>query len=238
MNVAIMQPYFLPYLGYFQLIAAADVFIVYDNIKYTKKGWINRNRMLLNDEAVTFSLPLKNASDSLDVVQRELSPQFDAEKLLNQMKAAYRSAPYFHETLPLLEDIIGCSERNLFNFLLHSIETCCRHMAIATPVRRSSGIAIDHTLKSQEKVLAICQASGAKRYINAIGGIDLYQPGVFLEQGIELQFLKSRLPPYTQFSAPFVPGLSIIDVLMFNSPAAVQQLIHQEYDLVCACDVA
>jgi hypothetical protein len=79
MRVAIMQPYFLPYLGYFQLIAAADLFIVYGNIKYTKKGWINRNRMLLNEEAVTFILPLKNASDNLDVDQRELSPQFNPE---------------------------------------------------------------------------------------------------------------------------------------------------------------
>lgn len=227
-----MQPYFLPYLGYFQLIAAADLFIVYDNIKYTKKGWINRNRMLLNGEAATFSLPLKNASDSLDVNQRELSPQFDAKKLLNQLKAAYRKAPYFQETLPLLEKILGCTESNLFDFILHSLGACCQHLGITTPIRRSSDIAVEHALKSQEKVLAICHATGAHQYLNAIGGVELYQRDTFLAQGIELQFIRTRLLPYPQFGAPFVPWLSIIDVMMFNSPEAAHMSVHQAYDIV------
>lgn len=227
-----MQPYFLPYLGYFQLIAAADLFIVYGNIKYTKKGWINRNRMLLNEEAVTFILPLKNASDSLDVDQRELSPQFNPEKLLNQLKAAYRKAPYFHETLPLLEKILGCTENNLFGFLLHSISPCCRHLGVTTPIRRSSDISIEHALKLQEKVLAICHATGACQYLNAIGGVELYDRHIFLEQGIELQFIKPRLVPYPQLGAPFVPWLSIIDIMMFNAPEAAKTAVNQEYDIV------
>lgn len=93
MKLSIMQPYFLPYSGYFQLIAASDLFVVYDNIKYTKKGWINRNRFLRDGKAVPFSLPLKHAPDSLEIRERELTANFNPGKLLNQFRAAYRQAP-------------------------------------------------------------------------------------------------------------------------------------------------
>ena len=96
-----MQPYFFPYIGYFQLIASVDLFIVYDNIKYTKKGWINRNRILLNGKAVPFSLPLKSASDSLDLRDRELATDIDRERLVNQLYGAYRRAPR-NSVLPAL----------------------------------------------------------------------------------------------------------------------------------------
>ena len=121
MKVAVMQPYFFPYIGYFQLIAAVELFIVYDNIKYTKKGWINRNRILQNGKDVIFSLPLKNASDHLDVRERYLAADFNREKLLNQIKGAYRSAPYFAPTLALIETIMRYDDANLFRFLHHSI---------------------------------------------------------------------------------------------------------------------
>ena len=100
MRLAIMQPYFFPYIGYFQLIAAVDMFIVYDNIKYTKKGWINRNRMLQNGKDVMFSLPLKSDSDYLDVCERELAADFNRDKLLNQFKGAYRRRPVFRGNVP------------------------------------------------------------------------------------------------------------------------------------------
>ena len=130
MRLAIMQPYFLPYIGYYQLIAAADIFIVYDNIKYTKKGWINRNRILQNGKDVLFSLPLRNDSDSFDVRDRELAADFKRDKLLNQFGEAYRRAPYFAQTFPLLERIVHFDDTNLFRFLHHSIvKTCYRGCA-------------------------------------------------------------------------------------------------------------
>ncbi|NVI82256.1 hypothetical protein CSQ94_14305 [Janthinobacterium sp. BJB312] len=231
MRVAIMQPYFLPYIGYFQLIAAADLFIVYDNIKYTKKGWINRNRMLLNDGDALFSVPLKNASDQLDVCEREISPQFDAEKLLNQFRGAYRRAPYLRETMALLETIVRHPAVNLFDFLLHSLVQTCAHLGITTPLRRSSDIGIDHALKGQDKVLALCQATGADHYINPIGGLQLYREADFLAKGIALEFLQSRLHPYPQGGGEFVPWLSIVDVMMFTSPAFLQAAIRQQFDM-------
>src|SRR6267378_6743344 len=106
MRLAVMQAYFFPYIGYFQLIAAVDLFIVYDNIKYTKKGWISRNRMLQNGKDVTFSLPLKSDSDYLNVCERELASNFNRDKLLNEIKGAYARAPYFSKTFSLLEQIM------------------------------------------------------------------------------------------------------------------------------------
>ena len=179
MKAAIMQPYFWPYLGYFQLIAAVDVFIVYDNIEYTKTGWINRNRLCRNGEAATFSLPLKKASDFLHVRERELAADFKPEKLLNQIKGAYRGAPCYAETLPLIENVVRYKESNLFRFLHNSIRETCGYLGIATDVRISSAIMIDHGLKKQDKVLALCRAVGASTYINLSGGVNLYSRDEF-----------------------------------------------------------
>ncbi|MBI4809583.1 MAG: WbqC family protein [Nitrosomonadales bacterium] len=231
-SVAIMQPYFMPYIGYFQLIAAVDQFIVYDNIKYTKKGWINRNRMLQNGKDVMFTLPLKSGPDSLDVCERELAADFNREKMLNQFKEAYRRAPYFGQTFPLLEQIVHFEDRNLFRFLHHSITRICEHLEIPTKILVSSGIAIDHGLKNQDRVLALCEAVGATTYVNAIGGIELYSREVFRARGVELRFIKSKEFEYGQFGDPFVPWLSIVDVLMFNPLDAVKACITANYELI------
>lgn len=227
-----MQPYFLPYIGYFQLIAAVDLFIVYDNIKYTKQGWINRNRMLLNGRDATFSLPLKSDSDARDVRERELAADFNRDKLLNQFRGAYRRAPYFAQTFPLLERIVRHEDTNLFRFLRHSIAETCAHLRIATEMRTSSGIAIDHSLKSQDKVLALCEAVGASTYVNAIGGVELYAKEAFREQGIDLKFIRSKPFEYAQFGGAFVAWLSIIDVMMFNSPDRIRDCVSTDYELI------
>src|SRR6185312_7130583 len=134
MRLAIMQPYFLPYIGYYQLISSVDTFVVYDNIKYTKKGWINRNRFLLNGSDAIFSLALKKASDSLNIAARELSPDFDRNKLLNQLKGAYSAAPYFSETCVLLERIVGFNENGLFPFVLNSIRETCTVLGLKAKI--------------------------------------------------------------------------------------------------------
>lgn len=232
MKLAIMQPYFLPYIGYFQLIGAVDIFVVYDNIKYTKKGWVNRNRMLRNGEDVTFSLPLAKGSDSLDIVERELAADFDRERLLNQFKGAYAKAPYFDAAFPLLTSIVRNEERNLFRYIHQSIVELCSHLDLKTQIRISSDIDIDHDLKSQDKVLALCHALGADRYINAIGGVDLYLREDFAAQGIELQFIKAKPFDYPQFGGPTVPWLSIVDILMFNPLDVVQDRIAYGYEMI------
>lgn len=232
MKIGIMQPYFFPYIGYFQLIKAVDVFVVYDNIKYTKKGWINRNRILQNAKDVMFSLPLKSDSDYLDVCKRELAADFNRDKLLNQFKGAYQRAPYFAQTFPLVEQLVRYKEANLFRYLHHSIVKTCEHLGITTEIRVSSDIAIDNSLKNQDKVLALCEAAGANTYVNAIGGMDLYSKETFREKTIELKFIQSRPFDYPQFGDAFVPWLSIIDVMMFNSLAAIKECLICNYDLI------
>jgi hypothetical protein len=232
MRAAIMQPYFFPYIGYFQLIQSVDRFIVYDNIKYTKKGWINRNRMLQNGKDTLFSLPLKSDSDYLDVRERELAADFSCDKLLNQIRGAYQRAPYFSQTFSFVEQIVRYDDANLFRFLHNSIVRTCEHLGITTEINISSGIAIDHSLKNRDKVLALCAAVGADTYVNAIGGVELYAKEDFSSKGIELKFIRSKPFKYAQFGDGFVPWLSIIDVMMFNPVDEINTCIATQYELI------
>jgi hypothetical protein len=231
-RVAIMQPYFLPYIGYFQLIAAVDVFVIYDNIKYTKKGWINRNRFLLNGSDAMFSIPLKHDSDSLTVAERQISDRFSRTELIRQLRAAYQRAPFFRDVFPVIEQIIHCENSNLFDYIAHSAREICRFLAIATRTIRSSSIPIDHALKGQDKVVALCDALAADQYVNPSGGSDLYSRERFASHGIDLKFIRSRPIEYPQFGNPFVPWLSIVDVLMFNPMSQVREWAHHDFELM------
>jgi hypothetical protein len=232
MKAAIMQPYFLPYIGYFQLISAVDLFIVYDDVKYTKKGWINRNRLLKDGKDSVFSLPLKKDSDALDVRERTLAPDFDRGKLLRRFEGAYRRAPHFAETFPLVEKIVRREDANLFGFLHHSLVQTCRHLGLAAEIKVSSAVAADRGLKGQDRVLALCAAAGARAYVNAAGGTELYAKDAFRARGVDLKFIRSRPLEYPQFGAAFVPWLSIVDVLMFNPLDAVRRAVTTGYELV------
>ena len=225
MKVAIMQPYFLPYIGYWQLIGAVDAFVVYDNIKYTKKGWINRNRFLLNGKEALFSLPLRKDSDFLNVNQRYIADSFNREDLINRFREAYRNALEYSTFMPILEDIIRCPSENLFDYIRNSIEKVCSYLELKTPLIVSSSIDCDHSLKAAERVQAICKALGADMYINPPGGIELYSNEDFKKNGITLQFLQPALVEYTQDAMDFVPWLSIVDVLFFNPIERSRRLV-------------
>jgi hypothetical protein len=231
MRVAIMQPYFLPYIGYWQLINAVDKFIIYDNIKYTKKGWINRNRFLSNSRDSVFSLPLKKDSDLKNIVEREISPEFNPCKLINQFKGAYEKSPYFDECLPLLRSIIHYNEKNLFKFIYNSVIVICSYLQISTEILISSNINIQNSLNGKERVIALCKEIGATTYINPIGGTDLYCKKEFENYGINLSFLKSKPVIYYQFDKQFIPFLSVIDLLMFNSHKKVCEIARKEFFL-------
>lgn len=227
-----MQPYFFPYIGYFQLIAAVDLFIVHDRVKYTKKGWINRNRILQFGKEVTISLPLKNASDALDIVDRQISPDFNRDKLLNRIGEAYRKAPCFDDVFALLQRIVHHEDPNLSGFLQNSLAETCGYLGIGTRMTPSSQLAIDESLAGQDKLLALCRQAGANTYVNAIGGMELYSPEAFRSAGIELRFLQSRPFEYSQFGGSFVPSLSIVDAMMFNPVDALHRCLTTNYDLI------
>lgn len=228
MKIAVMQSYFLPYIGYFQLIKAVDKFVVYDNIEFTKKGWINRNRVLLNGKDEFVTLPLKKDSDYLNIAQRRLSDTFKTErvKLLRRISGSYRTAPQFEKVFPLIEGIFNTDDENLFDFIYQSLQMVCQFLHIKTEFVISSTLAIDHRLKSQDKVIAICKELNASQYINPIGGIALYSKEVFNKSNVELNFMKSDTIEYQQFTNPFIPWLSIIDVMMFNSEEKIQHYLQ------------
>jgi len=231
MKLGIMQPYFLPYIGYWQLINAVDIFVIYDNIQYTKKGWINRNRFLQNGHDVLFSIFLKNDSDYLNVNQRFLSPDFKKNKLIAKFQSAYSKAPMKNEIVPFISEIINCQEKNLFMYIYNSIVKICEYLELKTKIIISSSVDIDHLLKAENKVLAICKALCAETYINPIGGIELYSKEMFKEYNVELQFIKSKPVEYKQFDNEFVPWLSILDVLMFNERETLKHYLS-EFELI------
>jgi hypothetical protein len=217
-KVAIMQPYFLPYVGYFHLIKSVDEFVIYDNIQYTKKGWINRNRILVNGNDKILTLPVKKDSDYLDVRDRVLADSWgkDRMKLLNIIKSSYSKSPHFNTIFPIIQDCMLTTETNLFKFILDSLTALNSYLNINTKITTSSTLNIDHSLKSQSKVIAICKNLNASTYVNAIGGQELYSVEDFKNKGLDLKFVKSPPLNYKQHNSEFVPWLSILDVLMFN----------------------
>ena len=234
MKLAIMQPYLFPYIGYFQLMNRADEFIIYDNIQFSKKGWINRNRILSNGKDTYITFPLKKDSDYLDIKDRYLADSWssDRKKMLNKITEAYHKAPFFDTAYPVIERSILVEENNLFRFIFNSLTLLKEWLSIKTPFVISSSIAIDHTLKSEQKVIEICKARKATEYINPIGGLDLYKKENFKTNGIDLHFMKTGNIIYQQYGNEFVPSLSIIDVMMFNSKDKIQQWLDHSYELV------
>jgi hypothetical protein len=231
MRVAIMQPYFFPYIGYFQLINAVDKFVVYDNIKFTKKGWINRNRILVNGKDEYITIPLKKDSDYLNICQREwVEVDIDEKKkILRRIYESYKKAPQFSQFFPIVEEVINFDNKNLFSYLHNGLSNICQFLDIKTEFITSSTLPIDHTLKSQEKVIALCKSLDATHYINPIGGTELYSREVFTQNDIELAFIKTNNIQYPQFNTEYIPWLSIIDVMMFNEKEKVKDYINNQF---------
>lgn len=229
MKAAIMQPYFLPYIGYFQLINTADVFVVYDDVNYIKQGWINRNRILLNGAAYMFTLNLKGASSFKLINGIEIGG--NKERLFKTISQAYAKAPFYNDAIGLLDGIFGSSEKNLAYFIADSIKVISRHLNIGAEIILSSKIEKNNDLKADKKVINICKILGATHYVNSIGGEKLYSKKSFLDAGINLEFIRSKPISYRQFNNGFVEWLSIVDVMMFNPVEAVREMLDQ-YELI------
>ena len=227
MRIGIMQPYFLPYLGYFQLLYAVDQYVIYDNIKYTKKGWINRNRYLCDGQSKYFTIPVAKDADELDICERKVAESFDRRKIKAQIRAAYRKAPYFEQTFQLFCECVDCMEENLFQFLYYSVKKIAAYLEIPTQIIVSSDLQIGHEVRGKDKVLAICHKLQADTYINPVGGKALYQKQEFEQQGVRLHFLEMEEITYPQFGSPFIGSLSILDVLMFQSRDTVMQMLER-----------
>jgi len=231
-KLAIMQPYFLPYIGYFQLIRAVDVFVIYDDVQFMKGGWIERNRMLVNGMPHWFGLTLEKASHKLDINRRVFAADIDSQKiaLLYKVHCAYAKAPHYSATMAMLEEILGGDERNVATVLTRQLRILCRHLGIETELQLSSEMVKNTGLTGEARVIDMVQRLGADHYINAAGGQALYSRENFARHGIRLSFLQSRPVVYRQYAHDFVPWLSILDVLMFNT-------VEQTREFLLACDL-
>lgn len=228
MKVGIMQPYFSPYIGYWQLMNAVDTYVIYDDVNYIKGGWINRNRILVNGKPTYFNVPMIGASSNKKI--NEVSVNNDPrliEKNLHMIRDAYHKAPYYSDAYPCIEKILQTNESNLAKYLERSIRIIVKYLNITTKLILSSSMQKDCTLKGKEKVIHICHLLEATEYYNAIGGQDLYDYTEFQEQGIELKFLKTGDVYYEQYGNPAEKNLSILDVMMFNSPENIQKMLNE-----------
>lgn len=224
MIIAANQPYFLPYLSYWQMINASDIFFAGDNYAYIKRGWINRNRILYRDAPEFFGISVSKAS-SFSLISELHVANTDKRRKMNKLYEAYHKAPYYEIGIQLMEEILDCKEVVLSEFLIASIKTICRYLEIDTPIRRTSELEGNDAFKREERIYDMCHRLGADTYLNPIGGKELYDAEAFARQGIKLRFINTDEITYRQFGDTFVEKLSILDVIMFNSKDEIREML-------------
>lgn len=232
MKIGIMQPYFLPYIGYWQLLNAVDKYVIYDDVNYIKGGWINRNRILVGKEPKYLTIRLNGASPNKNINEIEVGlNEKERKKLLRMVEENYKKSPFFKDVFPIVEAIIMNEEKNLAKFIEFSLKKICSYLGIKTELIVSSTLKKDNSLKAQDKVIDICKELEATEYYNAIGGQELYSYDEFKKNGIELKFLQTSNIKYNQFDNEFIPYLSILDVMMFNSVDDICKFLN-DYTLI------
>lgn len=232
MKLAIMQPYFFPYLGYFQLINAVDKFVIYDDVSFIKGGWINRNYFLLNKRKTLITLPLIGCSSNKiikDITVDHSKYNLWRKKFFQSIELSYKRAPYFDNIFILIKSLFLDNVHGLtiseFNFI--SLRKICQLLNIDTEIVQTSSIYKNKHLNGQNRILDICMKENASEYINAIGGKELYDQSSFKSNAIKLSFINTNPYQYQQFNNKFIPNLSIIDLLMFNSIGNIRILLEK-----------
>ena len=230
MKLAIMQPYIFPYLGYFQLISAVDKFVFLDNVNFIKKGWINRNNILLGGQSHLITIPCKSISQNRLISETEvIFNEAEKKRFLNHVAHSYKQAPYFEYFYPHLDNFIRSTDHQYISELaISSIKFIWKHLGKNSLFDTSShSHQFSESLVKQNKIIAIAKYEEASTYVNPIGGKHLYKESEFRNSNMELQFLTAQLDPYTQFDHSFVSALSILDVLMFNSSSSINSSLNR-----------
>ncbi len=227
-SVAIMQPYLFPYLGYFQLIQHVDHFVFFDTAQYIRRGWINRNRILLDGQPYTFTLPVVKAPRDTTIANMQImdDPK-SVNKLLQTIHRAYRDAPYFAEVYPLVEAVFLSTEHNLCRRIVNHFQQITSYLDFNTTMTLASEIETDTVENAENRILAMCETLDATTYINPWNGQHLYTAKKFLDRGIHLGFLEMQVEPYPQGDTDFVSHLSMLDVLMNCSVSEVHGLLSK-----------
>ena len=219
MKLAIMQPYIFPFIGYFQLISAVDRFVFYDDVNYIKQGWINKNNLVVNGNRFPFSVPLEKQSSFNLICETKINQKFIDKwkvKFLRTIEESYKKSPHFQEVYLLISEVLNENHQYISELAISSVIAVCKYLHIESEIIPSSKIYNNANLSGKERVISICKKEEAKTYINAIGGLELYSKDYFLNEDIKLQFINPTITEYSQNNEEFIPGLSIIDLLMFN----------------------
>jgi len=224
-RVAIMQPYIFPYLGYFQLAASGDIFVLYDNVNYIRQGYINRNCILSAGQIQRFVIPVPGASSFKPIKELEFSQ--DVGKVIKQIRQAYQNRPFFGAVFPLIEQVLQSEQRSIALMCQKMMRCIFDYLGMEKAVTLSSQINYAQTGSASDKIIAICHSLGADVYINSAGGVDLYDRGQFLKSKLDLKFIKMNDIRYPQGGDEFHPNLSIIDVLMNCSVETVRDLLSE-----------
>jgi hypothetical protein len=219
MRLAVMQPYFLPYIGYFMLIRAVDHFVVFDDVQYIARGWINRNFVLHRGGPQAFTLPVQKAPRETLIKDMRLAlTRPGRDKLLELFRHAYGKAPYYGAVRALLDEIFAVDSDRLEPFVTRSLQILCRYLGLGTAFSLSSQTSLPQAAGGKDRIPLLCEAHGATEYVNPVGGMRLYCAKTFAARNVRLRFIDMGDVCYRQFGGPFVPNLSILDTLMFNSP--------------------
>jgi len=229
MKLAIMQPYFLPYIGYWQLMKYVDTMVIYDDIQFSKGGWVNRNRIRDNKY---ITLPLRNDSDYLNINQRYLSNNWinERERYIRKISNYYINAKNYSVGINIAKEVINKNFLNLFSIIYHSINIIREYLDITTPIVISSKLKLENELAGSKRVKAICKLLEADNYINPIGGLTIYSKDDFINNGINLEFLKTRISYYQRINN-FTPSLSILDIIMFTTQNETKNML-KEFDIL------
>ncbi|MDZ4795226.1 MAG: WbqC family protein [Bacteroidota bacterium] len=231
-SIAIMQPYFFPYIGYFQLIQAVDVFVFYDDVNYINRGWINRNNILVNHQAQLISIPCKQASQNKLINEVELgADDKTCRKLLSTIQMAYKKAPFFPKVFPIFEKTLSNKDFNIAQLASRSVKEVATYLGLSVIFKNSSEHFLNRELKKADRLIDICHQESILNYVNPPGGRELYTQAYFSEKKINLRFLIPKAVTYPQYGKPFVPWLSILDVLMFNDKEIINNELLNAYDL-------
>ena len=228
-TIAIMQPYLFPYIGYYQLARCVDEFVLFDDVNYRKKSYINRNSILKNGNACPFSIPVRAISQNKKIWEHEYVNEFDG--FLQILSLAYKDAPHFNEIYALVQEVLKSKSSGVTEVNSLSIRLVFDYLNLESNMSWASSMAISPEIKSKNRIIEICERKGAGTYVNAIGGQDLYDRSEFLRHGINLKFLKTLSNSYCQGGCDFRPHLSMLDVLMWNDKAKVNELLTQ-YELI------
>ena len=228
MKLAIMQPYFLPYLGYFQLIASVDKFVVYDDVTYIKSGWINRNNILVQGKASLITVPLQNGRSGVPINEVLIAGkrEFWTKKMLRTVSESYAKAPFYSQIYPMFEHWMKADIATISELNVTIIRDICAYLKLEVEISPTSTVYGNSDLRSVGRVLDICEREGADRYINALGGRELYEQSMFTPHEIELRFLEPKVMPYPQTFREFIPGLSVLDLMMNCGPSVIKKMMQ------------